>query len=239
MLIILDKTIKENGENKTLCKCSFCGTKKFISNKHLKDTMSCGCMKGKVTHKKSKTRLYTIYNNMKQRCYNSNNFDYKYYGGKGIKICNEWLNSFVSFYNWSINNGYKDNLTIERKDINKDYCPTNCTWFTRKEQMQNTTRNNYYEAFNETGTIRFFSDKYKIPYNHLRGRIRYMSMEEAIKMGKGTAPYTIQQYEYKGLKGSRKQICDKLGVNYYTIKSRMNIYKMSFEDAINKSLDED
>ena len=78
---------------------------------------------------------------MKQRCYNKNKDNYKWYGGRGISVCDEWLNNFMSFYDWSINNGYKDGLKIDRIDVNKNYCPENCRFITQKEQCRNTRKN--------------------------------------------------------------------------------------------------
>ena len=86
---------------------------------------------------KEKRRLKSIYYGMKQRCYNQNGINYKYYGGKGIFICDEWLNDFEKFYEWSLQNGYSDNLTIDRIDSNKEYSPDNCKWSTKKEQAYN------------------------------------------------------------------------------------------------------
>lgn len=79
-----------------------------------------------------KEKLYHIYHGIKQRCYNPNNPKYNIYGGKGIKMCQEWLNDYEIFRAWAIENGYKDNarLSIDRKDSNKDYCPNNCQWIT-------------------------------------------------------------------------------------------------------------
>ena len=88
-----------------------------------------------------KTRLYRIWANMKQRCTNPNNTHYSYYGGKGVKVCREWLCSFESFKEWAVNNGYQEYLTLDRIDGEGDYTPQNCRWVTRKIQQNNVSRN--------------------------------------------------------------------------------------------------
>ena len=90
---------------------------------------------------------------MKQRCYNPKNHAYKYYGGRGIKICNKWLNDFMSFYNWSINNGYAKGLSIDRINNNGNYEPNNCRWISSSVQMNNTRRNHYVTYKNEIHSI--------------------------------------------------------------------------------------
>lgn len=90
-----------------------------------------------IKHGLYKTRLHKIWSNMKSRCNNPNASKYYLYGGKGIKVCEEWIdkeNGFINFYNWAMNNGYKDNLTIDRIDSDKNYCSKNCRWATYKEQ---------------------------------------------------------------------------------------------------------
>lgn len=130
------------------CKCD-CGNIKIIAGNDLKSKKikSCGCLRKEKAsnlnkkHNLCNTRIYNIFLGAKSRCYNIKDKAYKNYGGRGIKICNEWLNDFMNFYNWAINSGYQDNLTLDRIDVNKNYEPNNCRWTTMKEQENNRTNN--------------------------------------------------------------------------------------------------
>ena len=88
-------------------------------------------------HGMSNTRIYQIWADMKDRCFNENNKFYKRYGGRGITVCDEWSHDFQTFYDWAISNGYSDNLTIDRKDNDGNYEPSNCRWSTQHEQSMN------------------------------------------------------------------------------------------------------
>lgn len=98
-------------------------------------------MSRKYTEEMSKSKLYSVYFNIKYRCYNPNHHEFHNYGGKGIVMCDEWLgeDGYINFYNWAISNGYKQGLTIDRIDSNKNYEPNNCQWITRSE---NTIKSN-------------------------------------------------------------------------------------------------
>lgn len=88
-------------------------------------------------HHMSKTRLYTTWHNMKQRCSNPNFYNYELYGGRGISVCCEWANSFETFRDWAFSTGYSDDLTIDRIDCDGNYCPENCRWIAKQEQVFN------------------------------------------------------------------------------------------------------
>ncbi len=171
----------QTGKKRTywLCKCN-CGNPNLISicSDRLKDggTESCGCLHKEMLIKRNtkhnlsfdinhkNIRLHQIWRKMKQRCLNPNNPAYKNYGGRGISICNEWLNDFLKFYNWAISNDYNDNLTIERIDNNKNYEPTNCKWATTKEQANNRRSNILINYKNEILTLTQLCEKINIKY---------------------------------------------------------------------------
>ena len=120
-----------------------CGTIKMINARAVKcgNTKSCGCrvkgMDGTIYHGNSQKRLYNVWYAMKNRCNNPSHVFYHRYGGRGIKVCAEWENDFLSFEKWALNNGHEDNLTIERQNNNRGYSPENCVWTTIRVQQQN------------------------------------------------------------------------------------------------------
>ncbi|MED3952609.1 hypothetical protein P4603_10965 [Priestia aryabhattai] len=143
----LSKEKDKNGKKKWKCKCE-CGSIRYILAQDLmreKGQKSCGCnlaqsiRQARTTHGMSKERLYDIWFAMKNRCTNPHDFNYKYYGGRGIKVCKEWL-VFEEFMKWSLENGYEKKLSIDRIDVNGNYEPSNCQWVTHKVQMNNTRR---------------------------------------------------------------------------------------------------
>lgn len=179
LVVISDNGICRNKSGKTyrtwLCQCD-CGNTKIVSSNALQrcNTMSCGCYRRDFTsiksfkHGKCHTRLYRIFHMMKDRCYNPKTWAYQFYGAKGVKIYQEWLDNFNSFYDWAMNNGYTDELSIERKDVNGNYEPNNCTWITRAEQAKNRTMTHFVIYKGERMTLMDLSRKTHID----RGTIR-------------------------------------------------------------------
>lgn len=128
------------------CKCE-CGNTVTIRGDALTmgRTHSCGCIikeNAKTGNNRRKhglwgSRLHRIWGAMKTRCHNPKSPRYNDYGGRGITVCDEWLNDFKAFYDWAMSHGYADNLTIDRKNVNGNYEPSNCRWATVQEQNQN------------------------------------------------------------------------------------------------------
>ena len=136
---------------------------------------SCGCLNRdqphKTIHGDRQTRLYKIWIDMRQRCSNPNNSAYKNYGDRGIRVCSEW-NDYQVFKEWAMGNGYDENLTIERVDVDGGYNPDNCKWITRKDQGFNR-RNNHVLTYNgETKTLTEWCNELNLSYDMVRGRLK-------------------------------------------------------------------
>lgn len=108
---------------------------------------------------------------MRSRCSDPNNQDYDTYGGRGIAVCEEWSSSSSVFVDWAINNGYQPGLSLDRIDVNGNYCPENCRWITQKEQCNNTRRNIMMELNGEVHTMKEWSELLGINYGTLQSRV--------------------------------------------------------------------
>ena len=172
-LTVLKEDGKTKKELKYYCECD-CGnfiTRVGYALRHGTAT-SCGCGRKEinVTHGMTDTRIYRIWKHILSRCINKNAHAYSDYGGRGIVICDEWKNNFKVFYEWSINNNYKDILTIDRIDNNGNYEPNNCRWATSIEQANNKRNNVLVDYMGEYITLRSLSIKTGITYNILAHR---------------------------------------------------------------------
>lgn len=167
---------------KWLCKCE-CGIEISTYSGPLISghVQSCGCRARELsaeamrrihtTHGRSNTRIYKIWSNMKSRCYKDDNNRYARYGGRGIQVCDEWRNDFEKFYEWSIANGYADNLSIDRIDNDGNYCPENCRWADYKTQSNNRKSNRLFTLMGETHTLMEWCERYEVPYDRVKQRL--------------------------------------------------------------------
>lgn len=146
---------------------------------------NCGCYTQAMKPHNKGTRLHNIWNNMKDRCRNKNSPVYYRYGGRGITVCDEWNNSFDSFKEWALKNGYSDELTIDRIDNDQGYSPDNCRWTDMKTQCNNTGRNRNVTWRGETHSLTEWSRILGINYGTLKSRVykRGMTCVEALEMG--------------------------------------------------------
>lgn len=146
------------------CRCD-CGNEKIVAGGKLTSgrATNCGCQTTEIKRRKAskhgitaggKPRIFNVWNGMKARCYNVNNVSFKNYGARGIRVCSEWL-VFENFYKWAMNNGYSDNLELDRIDVNGNYCPENCRFVTRKVNANNKRNNHFIEI---DGEIKTFSE---------------------------------------------------------------------------------
>ena len=164
------------------CVCNECG---FIKESHYgaisgeaRKVTSC---KHRITHWNNK-RIGNIFVKMVERCCNSNSKDYKWYGGKGIKIYEEWLNNPYKFEEWAINNGYNNNLTIDRINESGDYCPENCQWIPLKENARKAGDVNWINVNDEVLTGRQWSEKLGLGINTINTALRNCGLTKTIEL---------------------------------------------------------
>lgn len=151
-LVVIERTESKYGKAHWICICDCGNTTGPVATGTLKSghSKSCGCIqkehavkhgKSKAIHRMGDTKIYRVWQAMKQRCNYPKTKYYKNYGGRGIKVCEEWESDFTTFYEWAMANGYEDGLSIDRKDVNGNYEPSNCKWSTNLEQQNNTRYN--------------------------------------------------------------------------------------------------
>lgn len=173
------------------CKCD-CGKTTIVRASCLVQgvTRSCGCLEQELKTKNSTkhgmfgTRIYVIWSGMKRRCYDPKVEQYKNYGGRGISYCKEW-EDFKNFYEWAKNNGYREDLTIDRIDTNGNYEPNNCRWIPQKEQHRNTRSNKILEYKGERHCASKWAEILGLNYNTLLTHLRNgMSVKDALEYKK-------------------------------------------------------
>lgn len=168
------------------------------------------------------TRIRDILYGMRSRCYNKNSSKYKNYGGRGINICDEWMNSVDSFIDWSLKNGYSDELTIDRIDVNKDYSPDNCRWADNYAQANNKTNSVNISYNGETKTMSEWALVLNMPYSTLNSRHQRGWKDKEIiegKKGKRKSPKN-KFIKYNNDYISLIELSSLIGVNIKTLYYR-------------------
>lgn len=175
------KAISQNGKSKSggykwLCVCD-CGKSIVVRGSSLTagTAKSCGCKKNEIPrnfkHGGRNTKLYNVWRSMKQRCALITSASYKYYGKKGVFVCKEWQ-QFSNFQKWAQQNGYAEGLSIDRIDVNGNYCQENCRWATKSAQANNTSRNRMLSFRGEQKTMSQWADAFGISYGTMNHRIQ-------------------------------------------------------------------
>lgn len=195
--------VDDRGTKKTYwnCLCD-CGNIKSVRSDSLQNgaIKSCGCLKkeqdkknlindemrkverfgGKFGH----IRIHSIWSSMKGRCYNTNDARYSDYGGRGITVCDEWRNDFFAFYSWAMENGYSDDMTIDRIDNDRGYSPENCRWVDNRTQARNRRTNINITIGNATKTLTEWCEIFELPYSQIHARYErngFISLDDLFK----------------------------------------------------------
>ena len=171
---------------------------------------------------KDNLSLWYRWHGIKKRCLCETDARYHQYGGRGIKVCDEWLKSFDNFAEWALSHGYEEHLTLERIDVNGDYCPENCKWITRQEQAFNKRDTIWVDYMGEHVQLMKLCERLGVSYDTVHNRIRDCgwSVEEAVST-------PSQQTD------SLRSKCREKGINYETVRSRINQFGWSEERALN------
>ena len=195
-LTIIKEVSPIGSKRRILCKCDCGNIKEYSMDRVIHGrTQSCGCLRNEMflAHRNNNgtsvypkeaiaSKLYKIWNSMKCRCYTISSGAYFKYGAKGIRMCDEWKNDFMTFYNWALANGYSDELTIDRIDYRGNYEPSNCRWADIRTQANNKSNVRKYEYNGELHTMTEWSEIMNINYGALWERLNVLgwSLEKAL-----------------------------------------------------------
>lgn len=178
-LTVIRRAENKRGRVAWLCRCD-CGANTIASADKLRSghTQSCGCIHKKqltlrnTVHNGCGTRLYCIWAHIRSRCYKETCKDFPLYGGRGIRMCDEWEYDFDAFRRWALTNGYDDKLSIDRIDVNGNYCPENCRWANDTQQANNKRRNHAITFDGETHTLAEWETMTGIKQETIRARLK-------------------------------------------------------------------
>ena len=183
----------------------------------------------------SNTRIYRCWNRMKHRCYNKNNKDFKHYGGRGIKVCREWIDceyGFTNFYYWAINNGYTDKLTIDRIDVNGDYEPSNCRWADIITQRNNMRSNVVLTYKGKSMTMAMWARELNIPYKCIVNR--YERGEDINNILSTNVRCSVKYVSFNGMTKSVHDWSEYFNIKQDTLSARLKRANYDMKEVYNK-----
>ena len=185
------------------------------------------------TEHNTNNKLYAIWNSMKQRCNNSNNKKYPRYGGRGIKVCKEWLYSFDSFKEWSVKNGYREGLAIDRINNDGNYEPSNCRWTDYKMQNNNTSAIELITYNGETHTKAQWAELYGLSLKSV-----YQKMERS-NLSFIEALFSVGEKRerlitYNGKTQNIRQWAEELNISYTCLVNRLDCLHLTVKEAFEK-----
>jgi hypothetical protein len=235
---ILEKTFKKGNIQYYKCRCD-CGTLRDVGGSYIRrgKSLSCGCYQIEIskaintTHGKHGTLLYRRWGGIKNRCFNKKDKDYKNYGGRGIVMCNEWLN-FETFEKWAIENGFKKELSIDRIDNEDGYNPNNCRWANSKTQANNNRNNHRVKINGKKYTITECAKIANIsPTSILRRLKKGHKNEDLFKPTK----YFLQKYSYNLTDSNGNKYKNIRNIGEFCKKHNINKNGLFYNFQINKN----
>lgn len=231
MLTVVEPVHVETSDGKSSSwywkvKCD-CGNEKVMQPYKIINgkNVSCGCygkaQKVNLRHGESHTHLHNIWCGMNNRC-NPDHKDSENYGGRGIRVCDEWA-SYESFADWARHNGYEEGLSIERKDVNGNYCPENCTWIPLEKQARNRRTTHWVEWQGRKMSLAEAAEISGLPYKQVHLRLKSgWSLEEALTKPL-CDPHARSELHDK---------CDELGLDYHVVYNRIYTYGWDVDRAM-------
>jgi len=219
-LTVVSECGKDHRGYRYSCECECGGTAINVAGVDLRSghKTSCGCNLGnrRRTHGMFGTEPYNAWSNMKRRCNDKNGQDYFRYGGRGITYCDEW-ESFEEFWE-DMKDGYLPGLTLDRIDVNGNYCKDNCRWATFKMQQNNKRNNHIVEYYGKTYTLSELSDATGKNYSSILTRLRSgFSAKEAVEL----PPIEKETIEFNGVIKTVSEYAKERGMSYYQLKKRL------------------
>lgn len=230
-LIVVSRAENDKkGQARWLCQCD-CGGSTITTRYNLitGQTKSCGCILRSPRTTELDRRLSGVHSNMKARCSNPNNPHYKYYGGRGITVCEEWQH-VDKFREWAYNNGYKPGLTIDRIDVNGNYEPSNCRWVTMQEQQFNKTDSHLITYKGETKCLAEWENQLGIDHRTILARLNNgWTVEQAL-----FTPINnhLTKISYNNQTHTLTEWATITNISVNTLHSRLNILHWSIEKAL-------